>query len=80
VATATISRASRAFAESESAAADDIALCELFCIEAAVRTEEALAAMREEGPHKKVVSLKNRIAKSIFDSSGYPKVVPPLGV
>lgn len=80
VATATISRASRAFAANESAAVDDIALCELFCIEAAVRTEEALSALREDGLHKKVVSLKNRIAKSVFDSSGYPKVVPPVGV
>jgi very long chain acyl-CoA dehydrogenase len=80
VATATISRASRAFKENESAAAADIALCELFCIEAGVRTDEALSALREDGLHKKVVALKNSIAKSVFDSSGYPKVVPPVGV
>lgn len=80
VATSTISRASKAFAENEALAVDDIALCELFCLEAAIRTEEALSALREDGLHKKIIALKNRIAKAGLDSNGYPKVKSPVGV
>ena len=79
VATSTISRASKAFAENEAVAVDDIALCELFCLEAAIRTEEALSALREDGLHKKIIALKNRIAKAGLDSNGYPKVKSPVG-